>query len=64
MYGLASKQQININKSEFLISPNIGAKEIDAIVAIWDVHSCEHHDQYFGIPSLVERSKCNTFKEL
>lgn len=53
-----------MDKSKLLISQNTRVEEVDTIMAIWDVHPLQHHDRYLGLPSLVRRSKCNTFKEL
>lgn len=39
VYGLASVQHINMDKSKLLISPNFGAKGIVDIMAILEVHS-------------------------
>ncbi|XP_055960512.1 uncharacterized protein LOC126670817 [Mercurialis annua] len=64
LYGNASGQLINLQKSALCFSKNTPAELSNMIVQKMKVGSVGLEDKYLGLPSLVSRSKTETFSEI
>ena len=61
VYELSSDQQLNCTKTSLYFSPNIDAGTKERVKAMFGAQVIEPHESYLGLPSLVGRSKNNTF---
>ena len=61
VYELSSDQQLNYTKTSLYFSPNIDAGTKERVKAMFGAQVIEPHESYLGLPSLVGRSKNNTF---
>ena len=64
VYELSSDQQLNCTKTSLYFSPNIDAGTKERVKAMFGAQVIEPHESYLGLPSLVGRSKNNTFTQL
>ncbi|KAF5481391.1 hypothetical protein F2P56_002046 [Juglans regia] len=63
-YELASGQTINKQKTSLLFSSNTGTASKEFIIQHAHGVSCDNYNKYLGLPTVVGRSKYNTFKSL
>uniref|UniRef100_A0A5B7C6K9 Reverse transcriptase zinc-binding domain-containing protein n=1 Tax=Davidia involucrata TaxID=16924 RepID=A0A5B7C6K9_DAVIN len=61
LYGEASGQQINFDKSALSFSSNVPVSRKDEIKNILGVSVCSIHNKYLGLPSTIGRSKMQPF---
>uniref|UniRef100_A0A5B7AER2 Reverse transcriptase domain-containing protein n=1 Tax=Davidia involucrata TaxID=16924 RepID=A0A5B7AER2_DAVIN len=61
LYGDASGQQINFDKSSLSFSPNVPEDKREVIKQILGVSLCSIHNKYLGLPSTIGRSKMQPF---
>uniref|UniRef100_A0A5B7BN08 Reverse transcriptase domain-containing protein n=1 Tax=Davidia involucrata TaxID=16924 RepID=A0A5B7BN08_DAVIN len=61
MYGAASGQQVNFEKSAISFSANVTADRREQIKQILGVSICSIHNKYLGLPSTIGRSKVQPF---
>lgn len=64
VYELSSGQQLNCNKTSLYFSPNIDNVTKDRVKTMFGAQVIRPHEAYLGLPSLVGRSKNNTFAQL
>ena len=64
VYGEASEQRVNWNKSSISFSHNVNPMQQDTICSIMKVQGIVDHDKYLGIPSLQGGSKKRAFEYL
>ncbi|KAF5472052.1 hypothetical protein F2P56_008799 [Juglans regia] len=64
LYGAASGQLLNMEKTELLFSRNVDGGVRTAIQELWGVNSIHSHDRYLGLPSFVGKSKLSTFRDV
>ena len=63
-YEQASGQQLNQEKTSFFFSSNTPQDIQDDIKTHFGANIIRQHETYLGLPSLVGKSKCNTFLQL
>ncbi|KAL6178929.1 hypothetical protein ACLB2K_050446 [Fragaria x ananassa] len=61
LYKRASRQHVNLQKSNVIFSGNVPQATSQELVDILGVELVEKHKKYLGIPTLVGRSKSGTF---
>uniref|UniRef100_A0A5B7BU37 Reverse transcriptase domain-containing protein n=1 Tax=Davidia involucrata TaxID=16924 RepID=A0A5B7BU37_DAVIN len=61
LYGSASGQQINLDKSVLSFSSNVLAGKREQLRHILGVSICSIHNKYLGLPSTIGRSKMQPF---
>ena len=64
VYEASSGQQLNRNKTSLFFSRNTGNGTKEAIKAMFGAQIIKPHESYLGLPSLVGRSKRNSFAQL
>ena len=64
VYETSSGQQLNRNKTALFFSPNTDEGIRDDVKTLFGAQVIEPHESYLGLPSLVRRSKSNTFAHL
>ncbi|XP_065625235.1 uncharacterized protein LOC136065651 [Quercus suber] len=64
VYEESSGQQLNRNKTSLFFSHNTDQDTRDAIKAPFGAQIIKPHESYLGLPSLVGKSKRNTFAQL
>ncbi|XP_062020933.1 uncharacterized protein LOC133737384 [Rosa rugosa] len=64
IYGRASGQQINLQKSSVVFSSNVGMDSQHFLASILGVQRVSDHGQYLGLPLHVGRSKVAVFAYL
>ncbi|XP_075675045.1 uncharacterized protein LOC142644284 [Castanea sativa] len=64
LYEESSGQQLNRNKTSLFFSHNTTNGIRDSIKAMFGAQVIKPHESYLGVPSLVGRSKRNTFAQL
>ena len=64
MYEASSGQQLNRNKTSLFFSHNTTIGVRDTIKTMFGAQVIKPHESYLGLPSLVGRSKRNTFTQL
>ncbi|CAL1384042.1 unnamed protein product [Linum trigynum] len=63
-YEELSGQRVNLDKSAVCFSKNIALADQEFLAAILGVGAVGVHDKYLGLPSLIARSKMDTFRYL
>lgn len=61
VYGAASGQQVNYNKSVISFSANVDKASICQVCGILEVSATSTHGTYLGLPSLIGRKKSDVF---
>lgn len=64
VYKESSGQQLNKNKTSLFFSHNTNHDTRDTIKAMFGAQVIKPHESYLGLPSLVGKSKRNTFAQL
>ncbi|KAL0434673.1 UNVERIFIED_CONTAM: hypothetical protein Sradi_0175200 [Sesamum radiatum] len=64
IYGQASGQRINLDKSSIVISPNVEDHQRHQIADILGVQLIARHDKYLGLPAVVGKSRRELFQSL
>ena len=64
VYEESSGQQLNRSKTSLFFSPNTDHDTKEAIKAMFGAQVIKPHESYLGLPSLVGKSKRNTFAQL
>ena len=64
VYELSSGQQLNSSKTSLYFSPNTDNETRDRVKTMFGAQVIKPHEAYLGLPSLVGRSKNNTFAHL
>ena len=64
IYEGSTGQQLNREKTSLFFSQNTPQEIQEAIKNRFGADIIRQHEAYFGLPSLVGRSKCNTFRAL
>ena len=64
VYEDSSSQQLNRSKTSLFFSHNIDHNTKEAIKAMFGAQVIRPHESYLGLPSLVGKSKGNTFPQL
>ena len=64
IYESTSEQKINIEKSSIFFSPNTSQEHKDEILGILGPMNDSRHTKYFGLPSIIGRSKKQIFAEI
>ena len=63
-YELSSGQQLNCSKTSLFFSPNTDEGTKERVKNMFGAQVIKPHESYLGLPSLVGRSKNNTFAQL
>ena len=63
-YEAASGQQINRDKTQSFLSPNIDQPTQESIKTLLSVSATSHYERYLGLPSFVGRGKEQSFSYL
>ncbi|XP_056691671.1 uncharacterized protein [Spinacia oleracea] len=63
-YSQASGQQINLSKSEVVMSSNLQQSRKEELAALLEVKLVEAHDKYLGMPTGVGRPKTRALEFL
>ena len=61
VYGAASGQQVNYNKSVLSFSANVDEASLRQVCGILEVSATSIHGTYLGLPSLIGRKKNDVF---
>ena len=61
VYEASSRQQLNCHKTSLFFSPNTDNGIKERVKTMIGAQVIKPHEAYLGLPSLVERSKNNTF---
>ncbi|KAH9730036.1 reverse transcriptase domain-containing protein [Citrus sinensis] len=61
VYGAASGQKVNLNKSSISFSANMGEESIRQVCGILEVPATDNHGTYLGLPSQIGRKKSVVF---
>ncbi|XP_062028441.1 uncharacterized protein LOC133744326 [Rosa rugosa] len=61
VYERASGQKINLQKSSVVFSVSVPSHMRQSLADILDIQVVDKHEKYLGIPTLVGRSKADTF---
>ena len=64
VYETSSGQQLNRSKTSLFFSPNTDISTKESIKAMFGAQVIRPHESYLGLPSLVGKSKRNTFAQL
>ena len=64
MYEHSSSQQLNSEKTTLLFSHNTPQAIQNTIKNRFGAKIIRQHETYLGLPSLVGKGKCNTFRHL
>lgn len=64
VYEESSGHQLNRNKTSLFLSHNTNHDTREAIKAMFGAQVIKPHESYLGLPSLVGKSKRNTFAQL
>ena len=64
VYEQSSGQKLNRLKTSLFFSPNTADELKESIKAMFGASEIRPHESYLGLPSLVGRSKSNTFTNL
>ena len=64
VYEASSGQQLNCQKTSFYFSPNTDNGTRESVKTMFGAQVIKPHEAYLGLPSLVGRSKSNTFAHL
>nr|XP_023917061.1 uncharacterized protein LOC112028598 [Quercus suber] len=64
VYKTSSSQQLNCHKTSLFFSPNTENKVKEMVKTMFGAQVIRPHEAYLGLPSLVGRSKNNTFAHL
>ena len=64
VYELSSGQRLNCSKTSLFFSPNTDDGTKEKVKNMFDAQVIKPHESYLGLPSLVGRSKNNTFAQL
>ena len=64
VYELSSGQQLNSNKTSLYFNPNTDNATRERVKIMFGAQVIKPHEAYLGLPSLVGRSKNNTFAHL
>ena len=64
VYESSSGQQLNRSKTSMFFSPNTNMSMKDSLKAMFGAQVIRTHESYLGLPSLVGKSKRNTFTQL
>ena len=64
VYEQSSGQQLNQSKTSLFFSPNTADELKESIKAMFGASEIRPHESYLRLPSLVGRSKNNTFANL
>ena len=64
IYEQSSGQKLNRSKTSLFFSPNTADELMESIKAMFGANEIRPHESYLGLPSLVGRSKSNTFTNL
>ncbi|XP_062028887.1 uncharacterized protein LOC133744874 [Rosa rugosa] len=62
VYGRASGQVVNFNKSSVAFSKNVSAYEQAVVANLLGMEIVESHERYLGLPTYVGRKKTATFQ--
>lgn len=62
IYGAASGQKVNFNKSSISFSGNTRADSIASVCNILEIKATTYHGIYLGLPSAVARNKFEAFR--
>ncbi|KAH9786019.1 reverse transcriptase domain-containing protein [Citrus sinensis] len=61
VYGAASGQKVNLNKSSISFSANMGEESIRQVCGILEVPATNNHGTYLGLPSQIGKKKSVVF---
>ena len=61
VYGVASGQKVNLNKSSISFSANMGEDSIRQMCGILEVPATDNHGTYLGLPSQIGRKNSVVF---
>ena len=64
VYETSSGQQLNRSKTSLFFSPNTDISTKESIKSMFGAQVIQPHESYLGLPSLVGKSKRNTFAQL
>ena len=64
VYESSSGQQLNCHKTSLFFSPNTDNDVKERVKSMFGAQVIKSHEAYLGLPSLVGRSKNNTFAQL
>ena len=64
MYEASTGQQLNREKTTLFFSRNTHPDTQESIKQLFRAEVIKQHEKYLGLPSLVGRSKKNTFQQL
>ena len=64
IYEASSGQQLNCHKTSLYFSPNTNNGTKGKVKTMFGAQVIKPHETYLGLPSLVGRSKSNTFAQL
>ena len=64
VYEASLGQQLNRNKTSLFFNPNMDEGIRDEVKTLFGAQVIKPHESYLGLPSLVGRSKSNTFAHL
>ena len=64
VYELSSGQQLNCTKTSLYFSPNTDVETKERVKSMFGAQVIKPNESYLGLPSLVARSKNNTFAQL
>ena len=64
IYEASSGQQLNCHKTSLYFSPNTNNGTKEKVKTMFGAQVIKPHETYLGLPSLVGRSKSNTFAQL
>ena len=64
VYETSSGQQLNQNKTALFFSPNTTDRIREEVKTLFGAQVIKPHESYLGLPSLVGKSKSNTFAHL
>lgn len=60
-YEGASRQRINLEKTEIIVSSNITVEKRNELSRVLEVRDGESHPKYLGLPTLIGESKKHVF---
>ena len=64
VYETSSAQQLNCHKTSLYFNPNTDNGIKERVKTMFGAQVIKPHEAYLGLPSLVGRSKSNTFVQL
>ncbi|KAK4845154.1 hypothetical protein QYF36_001616 [Acer negundo] len=62
--SIDSGEQVNLQKSSITFSPNVNSDLKRDMKDIFGIQSCNSHDKYLDLPTLVGRNKRKAFEEI